>query len=185
VHPDYAELPFPERDVTAAKSLLADAGYPDGIDLEIACKKEPAWEHQAVQVMVEQWKAADIRCKVNLMPSAQFWDIWDKAPFGFTQWAHRPLGVMVLGLAYRTGVPWNESRYSNPTFDDLLTKAEGTLDLDERRAVISELQKIMQEDGPIVQPLWRGTATGYDRRVHGAEKHPTNYIFGNRLAIEG
>jgi len=32
---------------------------------------------------------------------------------------------MVLGLAYRTGTPWNESSYSNPEFDKLLTQAEG------------------------------------------------------------
>ena len=29
-------------------------------------------------------------------------------------WAHRPLGIMVLALAYRTGVPWNESQVFQP-----------------------------------------------------------------------
>ena len=40
---------------------------------------------------------------------------------------------MVLGLAYRTGVPWNESIYSNPKFDELLSKAEATLDVEKRK----------------------------------------------------
>jgi len=118
------------------------------------------------------------------MPGAQFWDIWDKVPFGFTIWYHRPLGVMVLGLGYRSGVPWNESEYSNPEFDELLTKAEGTLDVDKRREIMGRLEQIMYEDGPITQPFWKSVVTFYDEKVKGAAAHPTNYIFAEQMAIE-
>ena len=184
VHPDYYKLPFMNRDVAASKELLAEAGFPNGIDLEIAAKKDPAWEIQAVQAMVEQWKEAGIRVKINLMPSAQFWDNWDKVPFGFTSWAHRPLGFMVLALAYRSGVPWNESHFNNARFDELLTKAEGTLDVDERREILGQIEELMQQEGPITQPLWRSLFTVYDKRVQGFRLHPTKYIFGEELAIE-
>lgn len=184
IHPEYAELAWMGRDVAAAKDLLAEAGYADGLDLEIACKKDPAWELLAVQTMVEQWKEANINVAINLMPSDQFWDVWDKVPFGFTSWTHRPLGFMVLGLAYRTGVPWNESHYANPEFDALLTEAEGILDVDERREVMAKLQTIMQEDGPIVQPVWRGVYNVQNSRVKGYGMHPTTYIFAEELAIE-
>ena len=97
---------------------------------------------------------------------------------------HRPLGFMVLALAYRTGVPWNESAYSNKQFDELLAKAEGTLDVDARREILGELEKIMQEDGPISQPLWRSVYAAYDKRVKGYQVHPTLYIFGETLGIE-
>jgi len=167
-----------------AKKILADAGFPDGIDVEINCKPDPSWEQAAVEAMAEQWKAAGIRAKINVLPSNKFWEVWDKVPFGFTEWTHRPLGFMVLALAYRTGVPWNESAYSNKQFDELLSKAEGTLDVDKRREIIGELQKIMQEDGPITQPLWRSVYAGYDKRVKGFDIHPTLYIFGDTLAIE-
>jgi peptide/nickel transport system substrate-binding protein len=91
---------------------------------------------------------------------------------------------MVLGLAYRSGVPWNESHYANPDFDAKLTAAEGILDLEERSKVIGELEQIMQEDGPIVQPVWRAVYAAYDTRVKGYSMHPTDYIFANELAIE-
>ncbi len=184
IHPEYAKLPFFERDVAQARKLLAEAGYPDGLDLEINSPKDPAWQPAAVQAMVEQWREAGIRVKINVMPGAQFWDVWDKVPFGYTIWYHRPLGVMVLGLAYRTGVPWNESSYSNEEFDRLLTKAEGILDVDKRREVMAQLEQILQEDGPIVQPFWRSLFTFYDKRVRGFRMHPTNYIFGQELGIE-
>ena len=185
VHADYARLKPFRRDVAAAKALLAEAGHPNGIDLgAIDCKAAPSWEFNAVQAMVEQWRDAGIRCKVNLMPATEFWRIWNKTTFGFTEWAHRPLGVMALGLAYRSGVPWNESEYANPEFDRLLDRAEGILDADDRRVVLRQIERLMQEDGPIVQPLWRSVATVMDERVKGFQMHPTRYIFGNELALD-
>jgi len=183
VHPDYKKLEPMGYKPDEAKKLLADAGFPDGIDIEINCKPDPSWEQAAVEAMAEQWKAGNIRAKINVLPSAKFWEVWTEVPFGFTEWTHRPLGFMVLALAYRTGVPWNESRYSNAKFDELLGKAEGTLDVDKRREILGELETIMQEDGPITQPLWRSVYAAYDKRVKGFEIHPTLYIFGETMAI--
>jgi peptide/nickel transport system substrate-binding protein len=117
------------------------------------------------------------------VPGATYWDNWTKFPFSALRWAHRPLGVMVLDLAYRTGVPWNESSYSNPKFDELLTQADGILDVARRREVMRELESILQEDGPIVQPLWRSLFTIMDRRVAGFKMHPTAYVFGWQLGL--
>ena len=173
-----------DYDPAKSKALLAEAGYPNGFETEIVCEKDPPWELLAVQALVEQWKAVGVKVKISAKPSALYWEVWDKVPFGFTPWTHRPLGVMVLDLAYRTGVPWNESNYSNPEFDRLLTKADGILDVDKRRDVMCQLETIMQEDGPIVQPLWRSVFTGYDKHVLGFKMHPTSYIFANELAIK-
>ena len=184
VHPEYAKLPMIHQDIPKAKQLLAAAGYPDGLKLEIACKPSPAWELASVTVMTEMWKQAGIDVKINVMPAASFWQVWDKVPFGYTAWTHRPLGVMVLGLAYRSGVPWNESNYSNPEFDRLLVQAEGILDPDKRRVVMAKLEQIMQEDGPVVQPLWRVVQAAYHKKVKGFRMHPTEYIFLDELAVE-
>ncbi len=182
--PDYAKLPEMKRDVAAAKQLLAEAGYPDGFDTEITVAKDEAWHAAQVQAATEQWKDAGIRVKIKLLPGAQFWEVWDKVPFGCTVWYHRPLAIMLLGLAYRTGVPWNESNYANPEFDKLLTEAEGTLDVGKRRGLIGQIERIMQEDGPLVQPVWRSNFTFMDKKVKGFTMHPTRYIFGNKLALE-
>lgn len=184
IHPEYHGVAGVKRDVAAAKALLAEAGHPDGIDLEVNISNDPDWMPNAMQAMVEQWKEAGIRVKINKMPGSQFWDIWDKVPFGFTIWYHRPLGVMVLGLGYRTGVPWNESEFANKEFDQLLTKAEGTLDVDARRELMGKLESIMYEDGPITQPFWKAVVAFYDKKVLGAGAHPTNYIFAEQLALD-
>lgn len=184
IHPEYAPLPKIKRDVAKAKQLLAEAGHANGIEAEIVVPKDPPWALGMVQLAVEQWREAAINIKINVMPGAQYWDVWDKVPFGTTQWYHRPLGIMNLALAYRTGVPWNESSYANPEFDRLLAEAEGVLDPVERSKLVEKIEKIMQEDGPIVQPLFRNNFTFMDKRVKGFAMHPTTYVFGNELGLE-
>lgn len=181
VHPEYAEMPVPKQDIARARKLLADAGHPNGIELKIDCKKDPPWELAAVQALAEMWQKAGIRVKINVMPSAQFWEIWDKTPFGFTAWTHRPLGVMVLNLGYRCGVPWNESHHCNPDFDSVLDQASATLDVDARRKYMAKLQRMLQEDAVIAQPLWRSVFASGDKHVQGYRLHPTIYHQLNKV----
>jgi peptide/nickel transport system substrate-binding protein len=182
-HPEYANIGFMKRDIAKAKALLAEAGYPNGIDTEIVCRPSPDWELRAVNIMVEQWKEAGIRVKINVMPSTQYWDNWTKVPFGLTTWAHRPLGIMVLGLAYRSGASWNESNWSNAEFDKLLAEAEGYLDVEKRRAVTAKLEQIMLDDGPAVIPLWRAIFNYTDKKIKGYKIHPSVYIDAKEMWI--
>jgi peptide/nickel transport system substrate-binding protein len=184
VHPEYAKLAPMNQDIAAAKALLAEAGYPDGIDFKLTSPATPRWSSQSVQAMVQQWKAAGIRATIDSLPTQQFWDVWDKVPIGATWWLHRPLGIMVYNLAYRTKSIWNESSFSNQEFDDLLTQANGMLDPKKRSEVFAKLEKLMQEVGPIVQPVWVKDFTFYDKKVLGFKMHPTLYIFGQELALQ-
>jgi peptide/nickel transport system substrate-binding protein len=167
-----------------AKKLLAEAGYPNGFETTLYVPNDLPWGVAQAQAAVEQWKKVGINVKLNVMPGAEYWNVWTKVPFGSTIWYHRPLAMMIIGLGYRTGVPWNESSYSNPKLDELLTQAEGTLDLAKRREIMGQIEQIMHEDGPIAQPLWRNIFTFYDKRVLGASIHPSNYFFGNRFALQ-
>lgn len=183
-HPEYADVGFMKRDVAKAKALLAEAGHPNGIDVEIACRPQPDWELLAVQIMVEQWKEAGIRCKINVMPSTQYWNVWTKVPFGFTTWAHRPLGTMVLGLAYRSGAAWNEANWSNAEFDKLLAEAEGYLDVEKRRAVMDKIERLMLDEGPVVVPAWRAVFNYSDKKIKGYKIHPSIYIDAKDMWID-
>lgn len=183
IHPEYAKLPFMKKDVEAAKGLLAEAGFPDGLDVELNLMND-AEDVTLAQALVEQWKDAGIRATLKVFPSTLYWEGWDKTTLGLTGWNHRPLGIMILGLAYRSGVPWNESEFNNPEFDRLLTEAEGTVDVNKRREIMAKIETIMQEEGPLVQPYWKPQMGAFDKRVKGFVMHPTTYIFGWELAIE-
>ena len=117
------------------------------------------------------------------MPPAQYWDVWTKAPMSLTSWGHRPLGVMVLSLAYRSGVPWNESSYNNPAFDAALDKAEATFNVEARRAKMEEVEKILQDDAVIVQPFFQSVFTAISENVIGFEMHPTKYYRFHKVSL--
>lgn len=165
VHPEYATLPKQKQDYAKAKSLLAKAGHAGGIKLTIDCVANPTWEQNAVKALVEMCKPAGIDISINIMPGGTYWDRWMTTPWGFTAWTHRPLGVQVLNLAYRTGVAWNESSHANPEFDKLLDQAGGITDPNERRKVMAKLQAIMQEDAVIAQCFWRSVFVSSNNRV--------------------
>ena len=182
IHPEYAKLATLKQDHAKAKKLLADAGHPNGIQLKIDVGNTSGkWELAAMQAFKEQCAPAGIDLQLNVMPSAQYWDIWAKTPFGFTSWTHRPRGVMVLNLGYRSGVPWNESHYNNPEFDKLLDQATATLDVTERRKIMEKVQATLQHDAVIVQPLWRSEFTATNERVKGYQAHPTLYHQFNKV----
>ncbi len=184
IHPEYFKLPPVKQDIAGAKKLLAEAGYPDGI--ELTCNvgnTNGTWEQNSVAILKEDAAKAGINIKMNVMPSAQYWDVWTKAPLSLPSWAHRPLAVMVLGLAYRAGVPWNESSYDNPAFDAALTDAESTLDIEKRRAKMEKVEKILQDDAVMVQPFFRSVFTATLENVVGFEMHPTRYYRFHKVSL--
>jgi peptide/nickel transport system substrate-binding protein len=184
IHPEYFALPPFEQDIEGAKKLLAEAGYPDGI--ELTCNvgnTDGVWEQDSVAVLKEDAAKAGINIKMNVMPQAQYWDVWTKAPLSLTSWTHRPLAVMVLGLAYRTGVPWNESSYANPEWDKALTEAESTFNVEERRVKMEKVEKILQDDAVMIQPFFRSVFTAVRDNVVGFEMHPTRYYRFHKVSL--
>jgi len=182
VHPDYMALPAIKRDVEGAKKLLKDAGFEKGLEVTIDVgNTDGPWHQTACEAMRDQMKEAGINLKVNVMPAAKYWEIWDKTAFGCTAWTHRPLGTMVMSLGYRSGVPWNESHYANPEFDKALDAAEATLDVEQRKQKLGVAEKILQDDAVMVMPIFRPVFTITSKKVQGYVAHPTEYHQFNKV----
>ena len=178
IHPEYFGLPRQRRDVEGARALLAEVGHGPGNPLRISIDFSASedWHRSALTAIKNQVAPAGIELDLNSMPGATYWDVWDSTPFGFTFWTHRPLGVMVLNLAYRSGVPWNETAYASAEFDAALDSANGLLDVEERRAQMEAVQGILQRDAVIVQPLWVNSfSLSREGRLNGVEPHPSRY----------
>jgi peptide/nickel transport system substrate-binding protein len=175
VHPEYAPLPPLRQDYARARQLLAEAGYAHGLTLSIALGAAESWHVMVMQAFKEMCAPAGITLNLNLMHGPMYWEVWDKTPFGFTSWTHRPLGIMTLELGYRSGVPWNESKYANPAFDQALDLASAALDVNERRRHMAVVEKILQDDAVIAQPFWRSIFSATTKQVQGYQLHPSLY----------
>jgi peptide/nickel transport system substrate-binding protein len=87
---------------------------------------------------------------------------------------------MVLPLAYigdKDGkpVPWNESRWVDKEFSELLKKAQGTLDIKARQAIMKDIQKIQMERGSIAVAWWQSIWNIHSAKAKGTPAHPTDY----------
>ena len=179
VHPEYAELPPIKRDVAEAQRLLLEAGMSDFEHELISIDGD--WRRDTTDAVAAQLRDAGIKVKRTVLPGSTFWNDWAKYPFSSTNWNQRPLGVQVLALAYRSGEAWNECAFNNAEFDAALTEASSIPDPDKRRKVMVKIQKIMQDEGVIIQPYWRSLYRHYRDGVHNAEMHPTFEIHPDEM----
>lgn len=174
--PEYYKLPPVKRDVAQAKQLMKDAGYPNGFDTELTVgNTSGTYEQNAAQILQQNCAEIGVRIKLNVLPPAAFWPIWTKVAFGLTYWVHRPLAVMTLDLAYRSGAVWNESHYANKAFDDALDHAMTIIDPKKRSEAMMAVEKILQDDCVMVQPFWADKFTAISTKVKGYRLHPAEY----------
>lgn len=181
IHPEYAELPAPVFDPEAAAALMAEAGMADFEHELISI--DDTWRKNTTDAAAAMLRDAGIAVKRTVLPGSTFWNDWAQYPLSSTDWAQRPLGVQVLALAYRSGEAWNESAFANAEFDTLLSEALAIADADQRRTVMAKLQKIMQDEGVVIQPYWRSIYRHHKENVIGAEMHPTFEIHVCKLGL--
>ncbi|MEL6566470.1 MAG: ABC transporter substrate-binding protein [Pseudomonadota bacterium] len=181
IHPEYAELPPPVFDPEGAAALMEEAGMADYEHDLISI--DDNWRKDTSDAAAAMLRDAGIPVKRTVLPGSTFWNDWAKYPLSTTDWAQRPLGVQVLALAYRSGEAWNESAFANAEFDALLAEAMSIADAAKRSEVMAKLQKIMQDEGVVVQPYWRSIYRHHAEGVVGAEMHPTFEIHVAKLGF--
>ncbi len=174
---DEAYYPLEDRpqDIDKAKALLAEAGYPDGLEIEITVIAGDQTEDMALPLK-EMAIEAGIKININAVPSSVFWDAWDEWPFGITGWNGRvAYGNLTLGC--RCGAVWNEMHWCNEEFDSVLDQVEATPDVEERRKLVRRLEEIMQEDSGMLLPFWLDATGAHRKRVQNYTKHAAPHYY--------
>ena len=170
IHPEYAELPAMAVDKTAAQARITAAGHA-ATEIKLV-SLDDGLTRFTCDAVAAQMRDAGMTVTREVLPGSTFWNDWLNYPFSATEWNHRELGVQILNLAYRSGVAWNETAFSNTEFDSLLDQANGIQDADARRVVMARLQQIMQEEAVSIIPFWRSLTRHYRAGVVNADMHP-------------
>lgn len=188
VHPAFAPMDVPEFDPAQARVLLEEAGGREGRRLlfSIAVSADQPDTVAYAERLQKDADKAGIRITIDKMPEQEYANKWTEVPVGITAWTHRPLAIQVLPLAYIADssgnpVPWNESRWVDEEFTTKLRQAQGILDVDERRKVMADLQRIQQERGSIGIAWWQNVWTVVNPGFQGFEAHPSSYNLWQRV----
>jgi peptide/nickel transport system substrate-binding protein len=173
--PYHADISCPQ-DIELAKKLLAEAGYPDGIDIEVSTADLEPGMVQFAEIYQQQVAKAGIRANVNLAPSDGYWDdVWMKKPAAITSWSERPAD-QILNEAYRTGSSWNESYFANKNFDGALDKARSSLDFNEAKKAYGEAQVLLFEEGGTFIPYLQNGTRVFTTKISGIKPLGEDYI---------
>ena len=140
-------LPY---DVSAAKKLLADAGYPNGFDVELRCPNDRYVNDEAICTAVVGM-FGKIGVNVNLFAqtkSKHFKELKDnQGDFYMLGWGVPTLDShYVFHYLYESGASWNKVNFSNSEVDAAIRVMEGEVDLDKRNAAIANAWKIVKDD---------------------------------------
>ncbi len=163
-----------------AKALLAEAGYPDGLEFELQWFSNLSnWYENVALILQDQWKASNI--KVNLVDTD--WSTflstvysnperkYTSALFGYTGKLDPNNSFNKLLSTYKSNV----QQFSDPEYDEIILKAQNELDQNERKKLYVRAQEIIAEQAVGVWLLDNCSYIAMDNRFTGYTQYVTTY----------
>lgn len=177
IHTYWANLPIPQRDVEKAKALLAEAGYPDGLDITLWTSSARPGMNEMALLYQQQAAPAGIRVTVQAVPPNGYWDlIFMKVPFFMSKWTFRPTTGETISIAHSGETAFNETAFVDQRIDDLLAQARAEQDPVKRQELYTQIQTLIAEEGGTILPYWQPSIMATTSNVAGFAAHPTTWL---------
>ncbi|HUF94156.1 MAG TPA: ABC transporter substrate-binding protein [Candidatus Limnocylindria bacterium] len=134
------------HDPARARTLLAEAGYPNGFDAVLRVAPQYYYTVRTGEVLVDQLKKVGVNVRIEQIEWGQWLSrVWREADYDLTIIGH----AEAWDIANYAN-PKYYYRYDSPAFQALFRKSEVTLDDRARREQYGQLQKMLVEDAPAV-----------------------------------
>jgi peptide/nickel transport system substrate-binding protein len=146
-----------------AEALLDAAGFrrgPDGVRFHISLKTSTDQSTRLLaEAIADEWKRVGVALDLRSLEFATFYS--DITHGSFQMYTLRLIGgnndpdifEYVFGSKKMPPNGANRGHYRNPALDALLDQARVEMDRDKRKAILSQIQKIVAEDEPYIN-LW-------------------------------
>lgn len=154
IYPAFGKYFMPELvdyypyDVQKAKSLLAEAGYPNGFDLEITVPSAYQPHMDTATVVVEQLRAIGINASIKAVE----WSAWLKDVYQGRDFQATVIGFDAKNLTagamldrWRSDASGNMINFKNAEYDQTLDKAAACVDDAEQTALYKRCEAILTE----------------------------------------
>ncbi len=174
-----------DYDVEKAKVLLDEAGYPDSDGdgpeprFKIVYKTSTnALRIRIGEVLQDQLKKAGIEVsEIQTFEWAKFYE--DIKSGNFQMYTLRWVGItepdIFHSIFHSSMVPpegRNRGRYRNPKIDELTEKGRLTVDVEERKKIYGDIQKILAEELPYIFLWYPHNIVVMNKRVQGFSMYP-------------
>src|SRR5918999_666191 len=152
--PNHKRYPY---DPKKAKELLAQAGYPNGCDVQLyySAGRYPK-DKEVCQVIAAQMVKSGFRVELISQEWALFWDKQGvnggRLPFYYIGRGSLTDADTLYDQYFRTGTT-KRTNYSNPALDKLVEQQQKIADTKKRVALLQQAGKLIMEDVPFV-PLY-------------------------------
>jgi peptide/nickel transport system substrate-binding protein len=177
-----SELPQRPYDPEKAKHYLRQAGL-DRFEVTLQASDAAfAGAVDSAVLFAEAASKAGITINVQREPADGYWsNVWMKVPFAMSYWNGRPTADLMLSTTYKSDAAWNDCFWQNAEFDKLLLEARGLLDVDKRKALYWEMQRMVHEDNGNIIPMFGDFIDARREEVQGFEPSPVNGLSGLRV----
>ena len=164
-----------QQDIDLAKQLLAEAGYADGLQIDLYTADALPGLLKVAQVYQQMAAEAGIEVNLQVTPAESYWDdIWMQRPAFSSGWSIRPPAVG-LSIAYGLGASWNETQWSDQAFQDALDNGKAEIDDEKRAEYLKVAQRILGEEGGVIIPLFIHQVSGLRSNCSGFQPHAQNF----------
>jgi peptide/nickel transport system substrate-binding protein len=172
-----ADYPVEGRDVEKAKALLAEAGYPDGIDLVVQVPNTTI-PLQLMQVIQSMTAEAGINIEIVSKEFATLLSDQTAGDYQASQigWSGRvdPDGNIHQFVTTDGGI--NDAGYSNAAVDDALNAARTQADVASRKTQYDAARDVLINDAPLVYLYHESWITALDANIEGYTAYPDGMI---------
>jgi peptide/nickel transport system substrate-binding protein len=189
--PAFAEdaMNYDVRDVERARELLAEAGYPDGVEFEMFVHRTGALEWDTgAQVIQQSVAEAGFEVNIRAVDIGTWVDyIFGQKDFqaGFSAKVPKPVEYDLIAHMFAKTVG-DASGYEieNPEFYELLTAARSIADEDEYVEALKELQRIAMAGLPDIPMAGRLIPAAHSPRVRGFIHHVQGSTIFNAVWLD-